>query len=97
MKKPSKKEVPRKAAKAKPAAKAKKPKAATAPQPNPQWKKVSDFVYEIVDPVTGGTWSYIANREMDEEQLYRAILQAIVFFGIKRPPKGTASILKSFS
>ncbi len=55
---------------------------------SPKWEKVSDFVYETKDPVTGGTWRYIGKRETSETQILQAVLNYMMFYGKPRPKKG---------
>src|SRR5947208_2777681 len=57
-------------------------------KPLQKWEKISDFVYEIEDPVTGGTWRYIGKRETSEPQMLQAVLAYMMFYGKSRPKKG---------
>lgn len=63
------------------------PKKATKPKAM-KWKKISDWVYETKDPVTGGIWRYVGKRETSELQMYQAILFYLGLYGRPRPEKG---------
>jgi hypothetical protein len=53
------------------------------------WKKISDWVCEIKDPITGGNWRYIARKETSDFQMFQAIAIYLSFYGEVRPKKGT--------
>jgi hypothetical protein len=54
-----------------------------------RWKKHrGSFTYEIIDPVTGGLWSYYAKRKMSDEELFQRIIFLMTFCKVKRPKRG---------
>ena len=51
---------------------AKKKTATTTEIPEgPLWKKLEDFVYELIDPVTGGRYRCVAKRDMEQVELFQ--------------------------
>ena len=67
------------------------------PKKEIQIKKTSDFVYEIIDPVTGGIWIYGAESDKTEEEIMTHLVRLMTLMGVVRPEKGQIKAVKSFS
>ena len=50
--------------------------------------KIKDFEYEVIDPVSGGTWRIIAGHTLSEFGIMKAIEYVLLNEDI-RPDKGT--------
>ena len=60
---------------------------------NPTWVKLENFVYQMIDPLSGGAYRAIAQEELSQEELFQKWYSVYILCNTARPKKGTIHFL----
>jgi hypothetical protein len=53
----------------------------------PNWRRTKGFVYQSVDPVSGGIWQFVGSKETDQDTLNQRVMFLVLLCGTERPQR----------